>query len=85
MEGLDLQQFVESGAIGLAVLLIILISLILKWVFKLVGNHMNHSTDAMIGNTKALTSLKDSMDSNNKTNESIMRVVERVENKLDKD
>ena len=55
MGSLDLQTIIQSGAVGIAVLLIILITFILKWVFKLVNNHITHSTDAMIGNTKALT------------------------------
>ena len=84
MGSLDLQTIIQSGAVGIAVLLIILITFILKWVFKLVNNHITHSTDAMVGNTKALTSLKDSIDSNNKTNENIMKIVERVEQRLDK-
>lgn len=84
MEGLDLQTIIQGGAVGIAVLLIILLYFILKWGAKFFGNHMNHNTEAWNNNTKALTSLKDSIDSNNKTNEGIMKVVDRVERRLDK-
>ena len=44
---MEIQQITEYGAVGLAAGLIILIYFILKWVFKILGNHVNHNTDAI--------------------------------------
>ena len=55
---MDIAQITEYGAIGIAAGLIILIYFILKWVFKILGNHMNHNTDAIKGLTAIMSEVK---------------------------
>lgn len=57
MENVNLQEIIQGGAVGISVMLIIAICLIIKWTFKMLGNHMNH-------NTEALTKLTEVIDKN---------------------
>jgi len=51
----NVQQFIEGGIAGICVLLILLLGFILRWIFKLVGNHIN-------SNTAILTKLSERID-----------------------
>ena len=55
---MDIAQITEYGAVGLAAGLIVLIYCILRWVFKILGNHVNHSTDAIKGLTAVMSEVK---------------------------
>lgn len=72
-----IQTVIQGGAVGIAVLLVLALILVIKWFVKLVSNHINH-------NTSALTKLNQTIDSNTKSNERSMKVLERVERVLDK-
>ena len=65
-----LKSIIEGGAVGLAVALIILIYFILKWNFKIVGNHIDE-------NTKVLTELSGYLRANTKD-------LDKIENKFNK-
>jgi len=54
----DIQTIIQGGAVGIAVLLIILIIFILKRVFELISNHIAHSTDAIKELTVVVNELK---------------------------
>ena len=43
----DVETIIQGGAVGISVFLIILIAFILRKVFTLMGNHMNHNTEAL--------------------------------------
>jgi len=69
MEEETLQTIIQGGAVGVAISLIILIYFILKWIFKILGNHINH-------NTEILTKLNGSLEANTK-------VLDKIERKKD--
>ena len=58
----DLTTLAEYGAIGICISLILLIAFILNRVFKFMGNHLEHNTDAWNKNTEALTKLTGKID-----------------------
>lgn len=71
------QIWIQGGAVGIAILQLGVIVLILKYVYKLVTNHMAHS-DAIHKNTSKIQGrLIEVIKTNSK-------VVERVNRKLDK-
>ena len=41
------EVYIQGGAVGIAILLIILLGFVLKWTYKLVTNHLNHSLKIM--------------------------------------
>ena len=54
----DLTTLVEYGSVGIAVALIILIAYIIKIGLNLIGNHINHNTDAIKELTVTISELK---------------------------
>lgn len=56
-----LKLLIQGGAVGIALALIFLIWFIVQSKDKIVTNHIEHSTNAFIENTKALTSLTSSV------------------------
>lgn len=68
--------FIQGGAVGLALALIILLALILRFTYKMIANHMAHSDDIMLQVIKVL-------DKNTNAVMDNTRVMERVERILD--
>lgn len=58
---MDLQAIIQGGAVGLSVLLIFLVYKIVQMLYKISGNHIQHSNKTMIENTKALVQLQDAI------------------------
>ena len=58
----DITTLTEYGAIGICISLILLIAFILNRVFKFMGNHIEHNTEAWNKNTEALTKLTGKID-----------------------
>ncbi len=54
---IDLQTIIQGGAVGIAVLVLLVFAYFLKLVFKFIGNHINHNTEAMTKFTAAITEL----------------------------
>lgn len=52
-------EFAKYGLTGVAILSIIALILFVKWMFKLVGNHMHDVSEAIRENTKVLAELKE--------------------------
>jgi len=55
MDTLSVEQIIQGGAVGISVALIILVGFIVRWILRLVGNHIN-------SNTKILTQLSGKID-----------------------
>jgi len=53
----ELTQLAQYGLVGICISLIVLTGLVLDRLFKFMGNHINHNTEAWIKNTEALTEL----------------------------
>jgi ABC-type bacteriocin/lantibiotic exporter with double-glycine peptidase domain len=53
----ELTQLAQYGLVGICISLIVLTGLVLDRLFKFMGNHTNHNTEAWIKNTEALTEL----------------------------
>lgn len=49
----ELKPFIEAGSVGVALASIGALIYLMKIVLKLVGNHINHSTDAIKDNAVA--------------------------------
>lgn len=76
METLPITKLAETGAIGIAVLLIILLYFVIKSYNKIIANHIDHFTRAMEANTRVIGEIT-------KVMESTCRIMDRVQNKLD--
>jgi len=44
MDTLSVEQIIQGGAVGISVALIILVAFIIRWILRLVGNHINSNT-----------------------------------------
>ena len=53
----DLETIIQGGAVGIAVLLILLLTFIFKKLFEFFTNHINHNTKAMIEFKEAIQHL----------------------------
>lgn len=69
--------WLDGGLTGIAILLIVLIGVILKYVYKLITNHMAHSDVIHEENVKVSGQLVEVIKTNSK-------VIDRVVSKLDK-
>jgi len=58
----DITTLAEYGLSGVCIALIILISLIIHKVFKFIGNHVDHNTQAWNRNSEVLTKLTTKID-----------------------
>ena len=61
---MNLEPLAQYGVVGICLGLIILIAFIIRGLFKLVDNHIEHTNDAILENTKVLTSTKDLLNIN---------------------
>jgi hypothetical protein len=77
MSELNLQQFIQGGGIGIAILLIIYSAWKDKLYNKTMNNHIAHFTDALNRNTNVITK-------NTDMTQQTMRVMDRIERCLDK-
>lgn len=84
MEFPDPQVFIQGGAVGLALALIFLLALVLRFTYKMMANHMAHSDETIKENAKAMTSLAGVINTNTNAIERNTRVAERVERILDR-
>ena len=55
----NIQQIIEGGAIGLAVLALLLVAYLIKLMFKFFGNHIRHNTTALTELKEAIHHLKE--------------------------
>ncbi|MBI4029170.1 MAG: hypothetical protein HY376_02290 [Candidatus Blackburnbacteria bacterium] len=60
---MELTEFAQYGVVGISLALIGALVIIVKTVLRIVGNHINHNTNAWIKNTEALQALKDVINS----------------------
>lgn len=56
-----LSKLADYGVVGISLALIFAMVYILRIVLKIVGNHINHNTDAWIKNAEAQTRLADTI------------------------
>jgi hypothetical protein len=77
MLGLDLEQLIHGGGIGIAVLMILYSLAKDKMYNKTLNNHFKHFTDAIDRNTKAIGANSEVIKAN-------IKILDRVENCLDK-
>lgn len=82
MEGLDPQVFIDGGATGIALALVILLGLILRFTYKLLTNHIAHSDIALQENARAMTRLVDVINTNTVATDKNTKVSERIEHVL---
>lgn len=68
----DLAGLAEYGATGIALALIVLFGLTIKWFVKVVSNHINH-------NTEVLTKLNGKIDYDIKTGKKTQEVLNKLE------
>ncbi len=68
---------IQGGAVGLAVLLIIYAGWKDKMYNKTLNNHLQHFTNALDRNSNVIGQ-------NNATNQAVCKLIERMNNKLDK-
>ena len=59
---MELTQLAHQGLAGISLALIGLSALVLNQLFKLMGNHINHNTEAWNRNTEALAKLSEKID-----------------------
>jgi len=84
MSELNLQVLVQAGAVGLCVLLIFYIAWKDKIFNKTINNHLQHFTDAINGNSKVIARNSEAIGRNSETNKTVARLLNRVEDKLDR-
>lgn len=84
MELTDPQVFIQGGAVGLALALILLLALVLRFTYKMMGEHMKHSDETITENAKAMTKLAGVIDTNTDAINRNTIVTERVERVLDR-
>lgn len=60
----EMLELPKYGTAGIMVALILVIIYLVAVVYKIVGNHINHSTDSNIKLAESLTKLSGSVDNN---------------------
>ena len=81
----DLTPLVNGGLAGVCIALIFLIAFIINRVFKLVGNHIAHATEAWNMNTKVLTKLEGKIDYDIKAQKETTNMMREVKEYLIKE
>jgi len=76
-EAATIQTIIQGGAVGLAVLLIIYAGWKDKMFNKTLNNHLQHFTDALDRNSNVIGQ-------NNATNQAVCKLIERMNDKIDK-
>ncbi len=72
----DITTLADYGLAGVFIALIILIGFIVNRIFKLMGNHMSHETDAWNRNTEILSKLSTKIDQDIKISADTTRALE---------
>lgn len=80
----DTETLIQGGAVGIALSLIILLALILKFTYKMMVTHMANSDTTIKENAKAMTQLSGVITNNSEAVNRNTVVIERVERILDK-
>lgn len=80
----DVQTIIQGGAVGISILLIGLIAFILRSVYRLVTNHMDHTNRTTQENARAMANMANALAMNTKAIDNNTRVMERVERVLDR-
>lgn len=75
--------FIQGGAVGLALALIILLALILRFTYKMMSTHMSNSDRTIQENAKAMTQLSGVIANNSEAVDRNTVVIQRVERFLD--
>lgn len=83
MDFSDPQVFIQGGAVGLALALIILLALILRFTYKMMADHTRSTDKVITENAKAMTQLSGVIDANTHAIIRNTEVVRRVERVLD--
>lgn len=81
---LDTQQLIQGGAVGIALALITLLALILRFTYNMMSTHMSHSDETIKENAKAMTQLSGVITNNSEAVNRNTTVIERVERILDR-
>lgn len=83
---LDLQpkDFIEGGATGISVLLVFYLAYKDKIFNKTLNNHLEHFTEAMNGVSKVIAKNSEVNGKSNETNKSVARILNRVEDTLNR-
>ena len=72
----DITTLADYGLAGVCIALIVLIAFIINRVFKLMGNHMTHETEAWNKNTEILSKLSTKIDQDIKISADTTRALE---------
>ncbi len=78
----ELSQLAEYGLAGISISLVILVGFILNRVFKFMGNHINHNTDAWNKNTEALTCLTEIIKRDIEAQKDTAETIRQLQNKI---
>lgn len=76
-------NLLQYGALGLALALIILITIILKYVYCLVSNNIESSSKVILKNVEAMATLTNVIERNTQNVNRSIEVMKRVEHHLD--
>lgn len=76
-------NLLQYGALGLALALIILITIILKYVYCLVSNNIESSSKVILKNVEAMATLTNVIERNTQNVNRSIEVMKRVEHYLD--
>lgn len=76
-------NLLQYGALGLALALIILITIILKYVYCLVSNNLESSSKVIFKNVEAMATLTNVIERNTQNVNRSIEVMKRVEHYLD--
>jgi len=79
MEAEILSPLVEYGIVGICIALIILVALLLNWMFKIFGNHINHNTQAL---TKLEEKLSEDINSQKESSRTLRDLKEVINSKI---
>jgi hypothetical protein len=83
MDLADPQVFIQGGAVGLALALIFLLALVLRFTYKMMASHNESSNEIIMENARAMTKLAGVIETNTNAITMNTRVTERVERFLD--
>ncbi|MCK4522105.1 MAG: hypothetical protein KAU20_06010 [Nanoarchaeota archaeon] len=76
LTSINLDTIIQGGAVGISVLLIIALVIIIKAVFKMMGNHVNHNTAALNKVALAVDGIKGAVNNNTKQTERLEKVID---------
>ena len=74
----DITTLADAGLAGVCIALIVLIAFIVNRIFKFMGNHITHETDAWNKNTQVLSKLCEKIDQDIKAQVEITKTLQRI-------